>query len=285
MIIKRFYLIYIFLFGCQEVFSNTYEVEMDLANWEISSSIFECKIEQKIPGFGSAYFINKSGEDIEFRLDQVFFNVGNNLKVFLDNPSWRSHKNERKLLQLVNYKKNSTNFSEATSKKLLLELSKGNSPKIQWDVDSSDEIIETIAISLSPINFQDSYEKYINCLNQQMPVGFSQISHSIINFSSNDDTLTFEAKKWLDIIVKFFLISPEKKKIIISGYTDTTHNSYYNKNLSKRRAEAVQDYFLSNGVPIKKMVVNHYGENFPIANNSTIEGRSANRRVSIRISL
>ncbi|MGB9596816.1 MAG: OmpA family protein [Candidatus Poribacteria bacterium] len=72
--------------------------------------------------------------------------------------------------------------------------------------------------------------------------------------------------------------------IIIAGHTDSTGDSNYNMELSKKRANAVADYLASKDVNRSRMTVNWYGETKPIASNDTKEGRAQNRRVEISIS-
>jgi OOP family OmpA-OmpF porin len=69
--------------------------------------------------------------------------------------------------------------------------------------------------------------------------------------------------------------------ILIKGYTDSTGPEEYNQMLSERRAQAVQDYFASQGVSRERMKTLGYGESDPVADNSTAQGRALNRRAEI----
>ena len=69
----------------------------------------------------------------------------------------------------------------------------------------------------------------------------------------------------------------------IIGHTDTTGTSSYNQNLSKRRANAVANQLIANGVNSTRIRAFGRGETAPIASNATAEGRQANRRVEIII--
>ena len=65
----------------------------------------------------------------------------------------------------------------------------------------------------------------------------------------------------------------------IDGYTDATGRAAYNQGLSERRAQAVVDYLTQNGISTHRLVAKGYGEDNPVADNSTPEGRAHNRRV------
>lgn len=69
----------------------------------------------------------------------------------------------------------------------------------------------------------------------------------------------------------------------IEGYTDSRGSASYNEELSQRRAEAVRNFLVSNGIAPQRITVQGMGENFPVATNSTAAGRQQNRRVDVTI--
>ena len=72
-------------------------------------------------------------------------------------------------------------------------------------------------------------------------------------------------------------------RIRIQGHTDSTGSPAHNEELSLRRAEAVRDVLASRGVNPRQMLVEGDGAARPIADNTTPEGRAANRRVELHI--
>ncbi len=69
--------------------------------------------------------------------------------------------------------------------------------------------------------------------------------------------------------------------ISITGHTDSSGAEAYNQALSERRAQAVADYLIENGVAPERLTVIGMGESQPVADNSSKEGRAENRRVEI----
>jgi len=67
----------------------------------------------------------------------------------------------------------------------------------------------------------------------------------------------------------------------VAGYTDAIGSVEYNLDLSRRRAQAVVDYIVSQGIDGTRFEVTGMGKSDPIATNSTPEGRAMNRRVEI----
>lgn len=69
----------------------------------------------------------------------------------------------------------------------------------------------------------------------------------------------------------------------IAGHTDSQGDATYNQGLSQKRANAVRNYLISQGVNGSRLSASGYGETQPVANNTTSEGRAQNRRVELRI--
>ena len=75
----------------------------------------------------------------------------------------------------------------------------------------------------------------------------------------------------------------EKTYVDVMGHTDSTGSDTYNQTLSERRASAVADYLSIRGVQSARLATRGYGESQPKASNLDPAGRSANRRVEIRL--
>jgi OOP family OmpA-OmpF porin len=73
--------------------------------------------------------------------------------------------------------------------------------------------------------------------------------------------------------------------INVIGHTDSDGTEEYNQTLSIRRADAVRDYMVSEGVDAAIIDVSGEGELNPIASNATKEGRAENRRVDIHVGI
>lgn len=74
-----------------------------------------------------------------------------------------------------------------------------------------------------------------------------------------------------------------KTEILIEGHTDSTGSDAYNLTLSKNRAQAVTNFLINQGISNGRIETKWYGESQPKYDNSTVEGRSKNRRVEMAI--
>ena len=103
-----------------------------------------------------------------------------------------------------------------------------------------------------------------------------------ITFNYQSDKVEDEAKDVLDEIVNY-LKENKDYMLEIEGHTDNIGDSQSNKRHSLRRAKAISDYLVKQGVLKSRIRVNGKGESKPIATNATEEGRAKNRRVEFRL--
>jgi OOP family OmpA-OmpF porin len=71
----------------------------------------------------------------------------------------------------------------------------------------------------------------------------------------------------------------------IEGHTDSSGNAEKNLQLSQNRADACKEYLVKKGIEEHRISSVGYGDMNPIADNSTPEGRSANRRTDFLLHL
>jgi OOP family OmpA-OmpF porin len=99
-------------------------------------------------------------------------------------------------------------------------------------------------------------------------------------FDFNKATLKPSARPALDEAVRIMKDKPDLK-VSVEGHTDSVGAAAYNQKLSERRAMAVRDYIVSQGVDAARLEVHGFGKTKPIASNDTEEGRAQNRRVEV----
>ena len=75
----------------------------------------------------------------------------------------------------------------------------------------------------------------------------------------------------------------EDTNILLVGHTDSTGPEEYNLALSKRRADSVASYLVTQNVNSARFSTEGYGESQPVASNDTAAGRAQNRRVEVAI--
>ena len=101
-------------------------------------------------------------------------------------------------------------------------------------------------------------------------------------FDTGKATLQPASQEQLANIANILKAYPQVK-IRIGGYTDNTGDAATNLRLSEERADDVMAELVKLGVDPARITAKGYGEESPIADNSTEEGRQKNRRISLRV--
>ena len=105
-----------------------------------------------------------------------------------------------------------------------------------------------------------------------------------VKFKTWQATLQRRSYALLDEIADVLKRNPQVRRVEIQGHTSITKNRRERLGpLSQRRANAVRDYLIEQGVAPDRLVARGYGYKRPIADNSTAQGRSTNRRVEFVI--
>lgn len=103
-----------------------------------------------------------------------------------------------------------------------------------------------------------------------------------VTFAVDSTAISPSFQSALDKVAQSMVQYPNSL-IDVYGHTDSTGSDAYNMDLSKRRADSVARYLASRGVSMARIQTQGMGENYPVADNGTPEGRALNRRVEIKI--
>lgn len=126
----------------------------------------------------------------------------------------------------------------------------------------------------------------VNATNQRISALDDYVvqSTTTVNFRVNSSVLSPEAKQMLDEVATA-ANSLKGYVIEITGFASSDGDAARNKVLSERRAKAVIDYLVTtHNVPLRRIGQSYgFGELQAVADNSTLEGREANRRVEIKL--
>ncbi len=105
-----------------------------------------------------------------------------------------------------------------------------------------------------------------------------------VSFATGSDRIvgrrSFET---LDALAATLAAHPEIARVEVQGHTDDRGDRAVNVALSAARAEAVRAYVLAHGVAEPRVVAVGHGPDHPCADNATVEGRAANRRVEVHV--
>ncbi len=153
-------------------------------------------------------------------------------------------------------------------------------PAPDTDGDGFDDLEDRCVDEPETVN---GYEDSDGCPDS-LPVPVLQILGTIrgIHFPFLSAELIEDSMPILDRAARVLAEYPELR-LEIQGHTDTDGDPAFNKELSRRRADAVRDELIARGVSAVRLSAVGYGGEQPIADNATENGRAQNRRIEFRL--
>lgn len=153
-------------------------------------------------------------------------------------------------------------------------------PKILEYSKAFDKSVIMSVVSNNP----DLLKGKVNAVDYATTKMTNKISNKSYNivFQTGSAEISDESEDVLDEIFSG-LTTADGTKVEISGHTDNVGNPASNQTLSEQRATSVLNYLKRKGVETTRLTSNGYGQDRPVADNSTAAGKAKNRRVEISI--
>ena len=153
-------------------------------------------------------------------------------------------------------------------------------PKTEVVVETEDNTAQAVTNSLNA-----AQDALANIDSNQVDINavIKALNLQIINFATASYQIPEENKAILDKAATL-MKNVKDAKLTVAGYTDSTGNANSNKALSLKRAQAVVDYLVSQGVDAAQLSAVGHGADHPVADNATEEGRFKNRRIEFSVS-
>jgi outer membrane protein OmpA-like peptidoglycan-associated protein len=109
------------------------------------------------------------------------------------------------------------------------------------------------------------------------------VNISDVLFDTGQYTLKPAAREKLAKVSGIVLAHPGLN-LQIEGHTDSVGSDQLNQTLSEKRANAVRDFLVQQGLPTTAISTRGFGKTVPVASNDTAAGRQQNRRVEMIVS-
>jgi outer membrane protein OmpA-like peptidoglycan-associated protein len=172
-------------------------------------------------------------------------------------------------------------INNGLAKRLLLELEEGMMPTLRYAdwADGSDEV----TVRISAINFAPAWQAFQECEQGLLNFDFGDVRKSVFQYKVNQTALDAAARARLDQIARFFKLDPTIREIRVDGYTDSKGLSRINLVVARKRALAVKNYLVRQGVPAGKITLKAHHEKDGKFSNRTQAGRNRNRRVEVSL--
>lgn len=267
---------------CMPAAAITFQTRMEKVEWKVEGDQFECRLSQPIADFGNGEFVRRAGEQATFRLTVRERWLGSGSATLLAAAApWQPGRGDINLGALaVGSGQVPFNSNQEQAGRLLTGLMEGRSPLVRHRTLQGGDSLE---VRLLPIRFNQAYNDYLKCTAGLLPVNFDQIRQTQLGFP-NGTQLEPLAQAKLDIILDFIKADPSVNRFQLDGHSDSSGNRLTNRDTSRRRALAVEEYLRSRGVPAEQIIVRFHGERYPLVKNSNEANRAQNRRVTLTLS-
>jgi outer membrane protein OmpA-like peptidoglycan-associated protein len=279
--VRQRYLALLSVFASLPAMALTFQTRLESIEWTVEGDKFECRLTQPVTDFGSGEFVRRAGEQAIFRLKAYNSVIGGGSATLLAAAApWQPGRGDINLGS-VNIGSGNVlfNSSQVQAGRLINGLMDGRSPVIRRA--SGDGRVSEVR--LLPVKFNKAFSDYQGCVAKLLPQNFEQVKQSEIGFPGEGFDLDPQAKAKLQVMLEFMKADPTVNHIELDGHSDNSGNRLTNRELSRRRALAVMDFFKANGFQESQITMRFHGERYPLVPNTNAANRAKNRRVAVRL--
>ncbi|KJZ43543.1 OmpA family protein [Pseudomonas fluorescens] len=278
---RQRYLALLSVFASLPAMALTFQTRLESIEWTVEGDKFECRLTQPITDFGSGEFVRRAGEQATFRLKAYNSMIGGGSATLLAAAApWQPGRGDINLGSVRIGSGNVLfNSSQVQAGRLISGLMDGRSPVVRHD--SGDGRVSEVR--LLPVKFSKAFNDYQGCVAKLLPKNFEQVKQSQIGFPGEGIDLDAQAKAQLQVMLEFMKADPTVNHIELDGHSDNSGNRLTNRDLSRRRALAVMEFFKANGIQESQITVRFHGERYPLAPNTNSANRAKNRRVNVHL--
>ena len=278
---RQRYLALLSVFASLPAMALTFQTRLESIEWTVEGDKFECRLSQPITDFGSGEFVRKAGEQATFRLKAYNPMLGGGSATLLAAAApWQPGRGDINLGS-VRIGSGDVLFdsSQVQAGRLISGLMEGRSPVVRRNTEDG----RVSEVRLLPVRFNKAFNDYQGCVAKLLPKNFEQIKQTQIGFPGEGIELDARAKAQLQVMLDFIKADPSVNHIELDGHSDNSGNRLTNRELSRRRALAVMDFFKANGFQESQFTVRFHGERYPLVANTNAANRAKNRRVVVKL--
>lgn len=261
----------------------TFQTRMENVAWAVEGDKFECRLSQRVDGYGEAMFVRRAGERPVFELiaPSSLMRPGP-AQLYNDAPPWKPGTRAQLLGQgTINTGPKALRLPYQQAGQMLAGLAQGLQPTIQRS--SISDTGQQVTVVVSSVGYQRAWEDFQGCVDGLLPMNIDQVSSTPIGFPSGGSELDANARRVLDVALAYINADPQISRIQLDAHSDSVGDRLSNRELSRQRMLAVSAYLTERGVDEELIISRFHGDRYPLVSNATAAGREKNRRVSLRL--
>ncbi|GAB4355332.1 MAG: OmpA family protein [Gammaproteobacteria bacterium] len=261
---------------------RVYGAEPNDSRWTVTSERYLCRLEHPIPQFGRALFIQPLDGELRFELHSLRPQQAGSVALRAIPPEWRPGFPIVELGSVrLSEARQAVTVRDQRSEWLLAELEEGIYPAIFYPEPAAGR--GGVSVVLSGIRFRPALDRFLECRAQLLGTNVAALRAKTVRFATNKSALGKKERAALSELAEFVKSGGEQRKVIIEAHADSRGSARYNQRLSQKRARAVREFLLQQGVGSHQIQIATFGENKPVASNRTPSGRAENRRALVRV--
>jgi outer membrane protein OmpA-like peptidoglycan-associated protein len=211
--------------------------------------------------------------ELEKNIDAVITTAGG-VKVF----EGKLPREMRTSLQAESFREPMSNiFHDAYSRPTRTYLLRRNDKNIWVYLNAASAMSHLVVVETSPFEVTASLLPATDMKRQLDATGKVSLQ---VNFATDKTDILPESQPQIEQVVQLLRDDPALK-LSVNGHTDTSGTAAHNQQLSEGRAQSVVAALIAKGINASRLIAKGFGQNAPIADNSTEEGRAKNRRVEL----
>jgi len=246
----KYFTAFLLLFFLDFAVAVEYQVSPLASSWQNKTSKTACDLIQTIPQYGQAFFSIRPEEPLQFGIYQTSdtgMTVSQANLTALPAP-WRHEFHALKnypvyIDQRVRSKYLSVFGIDAEMAVDILLAT--DFPTFTYINRRSEELIDDVRVTVSPIHFLPAYQKFEACRTQLMPYAMKSLQDQIIYFFERSKQINSSALGELAKISEYMRAMPDTKLVIAS---DTSSVGKSDAKLFMPRAKKIHDFFLKNKI-------------------------------------
>ena len=282
---NQFSVVILFLFSllfakqsnAERIIQQSYED----STWQVSGDSFFCELTQTIDEYATLSVSSKAGEPQNLNFQWLLTDREiTNVQVFTRKADWQPAQTTSPNITF--------NSSEVEQQQVYFYSGIASLLRAIKQGFWLDAIVgfgdEEVRLTFSNTFSDNVISKYQACRREISPLSWNQARDHEFEFELGERIVQKQADiNFLKNLARFIILDTSVTKVMIDGHTDDVGSPLANRLLSKERADDVAARLVEFGLSESMLEVRAHGQRYPVANNSTINGKSSNRRVLVRL--
>ncbi|MDR6984298.1 outer membrane protein OmpA-like peptidoglycan-associated protein [Rheinheimera pacifica] len=249
------------------------------AQWQLDSSAFHCRLQQRVSGLGQVSFALEPGQPLQLDLELAQpYPALEQATVAARSADWQPDTIQPESLPYIAelYHESQVSFLQAALP-LFQQVQAG--AWLQFELGNGRQQQQLL---LTSVRGHEAVEQFRGCVAKMSPLSWQQARDTDIVFASGQRLVDRTQLPVLQKLARYLQLDPSVKKILIDGHTDDVGTVLANRQLSKERADEVAARLIELGVKASMLEVRAHGNRYPLLH-SQGKAEQSNRRVSIRL--